>query len=204
MHRQGAGLPRPLGRRRRNPDRGQRLERRLGGIRAGARRPRHRGDRARLRRGAAGGDRRRARPLRHHGRCRRQLRFLPPRAVSRKAARRLRPRDRQPLRGRHRPRRHAVPAPLSRQSRAQPDRADVLPLRHPGFPLRPARPQPRRHPCARPADLRHGVRERDGGARRAQSARPRRGADHARGRTAGRGRRICGPGRTAGATCASS
>jgi glycosyltransferase involved in cell wall biosynthesis len=32
----------------------------------------------------------------------------------------------------------ALPPSLSRKSRAEPDRADVLPLRHPRFPLRPA------------------------------------------------------------------
>jgi glycosyltransferase involved in cell wall biosynthesis len=41
--------------------------------------------------------------------------------------------------GRYRTRRHAVPAPLSRQSRAQPDRPLVLPRGHPRFPLPPAR-----------------------------------------------------------------
>ena len=121
-----------------------------------------------------------------------------------RAARRRRPGHGQPVQGRHRARRHAVAAPLPRQPGPQLRRPAVLPQQDRRLPLRAARLPPRGDPAARPADRRHGVRQRDGGqARTLAELRDPRGADDA---VAGRphaARRTCAPGATAGGTCAS-
>ena len=167
---------------RRGADRRQWQHRRLAADRQRHGRARRAGAREGLWRGAARRHRRGARPLHHHGRCRRFLRFRRARRLRGAAARRRRTGDGQSLRRRHRGRRHAAAAPLSRQSGAELPRPAVLPGQGPGFPLRAARLQRGEHPGARPADHRHGVRQRDGRARRAGRPAHRGSADHAEAR----------------------
>ena len=89
--------------------------RRLPGHRPRPWRPRRRRAGQGLRQRAHGRHRGRPRRVRHHGRRRRQLRLLQARAVRRAAARGRRPRDGQPLPGRHRRGRHAAAAQVPRQ-----------------------------------------------------------------------------------------
>ena len=90
-------------------------------------------------RSAARRHRRRARPLHHHGRCRRFLRFRRARRLRLAAARRRPAGDGQSLCRRHRGRRHAAAAPLSRQPGAELSRPAVLRCEGPRLPLRAAR-----------------------------------------------------------------
>ena len=88
--------------------------------------------------------RHRSRPgqMDHHGRCRRQLRFLEHRRVRGEVSPGLRPGDGMPAaqRRRHHPAGgHAVEEPLDRQSGSFPDRPGVLQVPGAGFPLRAAR-----------------------------------------------------------------
>ena len=87
-----------------------------------------------------------------------------------------RPRHGQPLPRRHPAGGHARAAPAPRQPGAELHRPAVL--QDPGarFPLRPARLPHGCHPRARAAHRGHGVRQRDGGARRARAAEGGRGA----------------------------
>ena len=163
VHREGAEEPGVARHRRRGRRRRQRQHRRLAGASRGRRGPGRRRPGARLRRGPAGRHRGRAGPLHHHGRRRRQLRLRRPRALRRGAARRA-----------------------TTSSWATASRGGIAPGAMPWLhrylgnpvlsclgrlffripvarlPLRDARLPPRRHPRARPADHRHGVRQRDG------------------------------------------
>ena len=76
-------------------------------------------------------------------------------------ARRRRPRDGQPVRGRHRAGRDAVAAPPHRQPGAVGHRPPVLPHAGSRLPLRHPRVPQGRDRRPRPARGRHGVRERD-------------------------------------------
>ena len=177
LHREGAPVPRHGERGRRDHRRRQRLDRRLGRLGAAARRPGGRGRRPGLRLGAPRRDPGRPGHVRRDGRRRRQLRLLRPRTVRHRAAGRRRPGDGGPLRGRHRGGRHAGAPPLRRQPGPVLPRPAVLPIGHPGLPLRAAGLPPRRHPRPRPAVARHGVRQRDGGQGHAERPERDPGAD---------------------------
>ena len=130
--------------------------------------------------------------------------FSRARAVRREAARGLSAGDGQPLQGRHPAGRHAGAAPLSRQPGAELHRAAFLPCRGAATSIAGcAASTATRCAALELKTPRHGVRERaggEGGARRAgASPRCRRRCT----RTAAAGRRTCGAGATAGATCAS-
>ena len=126
-------------------------------------------------------------------------------AVRRAAARGRRPRDGQPLQGRHRRRRDAAAAPVPRQPGAVAGSAGCSSARRSATSTAGcAASTASRSSNLAPADHGHGVRERDGrqGDARRAAASPRcRRRSH---RTAAAGRRTCAAGATAGATCGSS
>ena len=158
----------------------------------------------RVRRRPAGRHRGRPRPLRDHGRLRRLVRPVEPRAVHRAAPRGQRRRHGQPVQGRHRPRRHAVPAQVPGQPGAVADRTGALrPQAGRRLPLRHPRLQPGPHPGARAVHAGHGVRLRAGRAGRARRVHAGRGARPPCVPTAAAARRTCAPGATAGGTCGS-
>ncbi len=113
------------------------------------------------------------------GRRRRVLRLRCAGRLRRATARRCRPRDGQPLRGRHRAGCDAAAPPLPGQPGAVVGRTAAVPHPGQGLPLRPAGLPPRPDARPRPAHLGDGVRQRDGGQGRAARLRHPRGADRA-------------------------
>ena len=120
-----------------------------------------------------------AQQVRSDGRRRRQLRLRARSALPRRAPQRRRTRHGQSLPRRHRPRRDATAAQVSRQPRAQLPRPLALSHAHRRLPLRHPRLLRRRLQTPRSPHYRHGVRQRDG--RQIRAARPAhgRGPDHA-------------------------
>src|SRR6267154_443214 len=156
---------------------GQRLAGRFSGPGPRGRRARDPSPRERLRFRAQGGNRGGTRSLHRDGRCRRQLFLRACAAVPRAAPRGRRAGDGLALSRRDPRRRNAFPAPRARQSRADLDPESVLRRGHHRRVLRTARVLARLHPEASAPGAGHGVRHRDGGARRAAED-PDRGSAH--------------------------
>ena len=135
---------------------------------------------------------------------RRLLRLRHPAAVPRGAARRRRPGDGQPVQGRHRAGRHARRCTATSATRCSASSAGCSSrARSATSTAGCAASTAQLDPRPRPADRRHGVRQRDGGPGHAERLRRARGAHHAVARRPHPRRRTCAPGGTAGGTCAS-